>query len=42
MALSLGLPQVNLMNFRVEHVRPRRGRCLGGLSESLAVTVKLG
>ena len=36
------LPQVDLMNFRVQYVRPRRGRCLGGLSESLAVTVKLG
>ena len=23
------LPQVDLMNFRVEHVRPRSGRCLG-------------
>ena len=28
--LSLDLPQVDLMNFRVEYVfRPRRGRCLG-------------
>lgn len=42
MAPSLNLPQVDLMKFRVEYVRPRRGRCLGGLSESLAVTVKLG
>lgn len=34
--------EVDTMNFRVQYVRPRRGRCLGGLSESLAVTVKLG
>lgn len=34
--------EVDIMNFRVQYVRPRRGRCLGGLSESLAVTVKLG
>ena len=26
---SLDLPQVDLMNFRVEYVRPRNGRCLG-------------
>ena len=25
----LDLPQVDLMNFRVEYVRPRSGRCLG-------------
>ena len=25
----LDLPQVHLMNFRVEYVRPRSGRCLG-------------
>ena len=29
MAPSLDLPQVDLMNFRVEYVRPRSGRCLG-------------
>ena len=27
--LTLDLPQVDLMNFRVEYVRPRSGRCLG-------------
>ena len=27
--LGLDLPQVDLMNFRVEYVRPRSGRCLG-------------
>ena len=26
---TVDLPQVNLINFRVEYVRPRRGRCLG-------------
>ena len=26
---KLDLPQVDLMNFRVEYVRPRSGRCLG-------------
>ena len=26
---TLDLPQVDLMNFRVEYVRPRSGRCLG-------------
>ena len=29
MASSLDLPQVDLMNFRVEFVRPRSGRCFG-------------
>ena len=27
--LTLDLPQVDLMNFRVEYVRPLSGRCLG-------------
>ena len=26
---TVDLPQVDLMNFRVEYVRPRSGRCLG-------------
>ena len=29
MAPSLDLSQVDLMNFRVEYVRPQSGRCLG-------------
>ena len=28
MAASLDLPPLELMNFRVEYVRPRSGRCL--------------
>ena len=27
--VSIDLPQVDLINFRVEYVRPRSGRCLG-------------
>ena len=27
--LGLDLPQVDLMNFKVEYVRPRSGSCLG-------------
>ena len=30
---SLDLPQVDLMNFRVEYVRPRSGRCFGVLNK---------
>ena len=26
----LDLPEVDLVNFRVQYVRPRSGRCLGG------------
>ena len=28
-SLKVDLPQVDLMNFRVEYVRPLSGRCLG-------------
>ena len=27
--VDVDLPQVDLMNFRVQYVRPRSGRCLG-------------
>ena len=32
---SVALPQVDLMNFRVEYVRPRSGRAIEDFSESL-------
>ena len=40
--MTLDLPQVDLMNFRVEYVRPRSGRCIRSRSSRASDEVARG